>query len=250
MKKLTTSIIILVTTLILSSCGSINESRKVAGISKQKLFLDGSGEIQPTLFWAHYDATQRGSMLYVGRDKKVRVLAENPPDAAIQSIVKIGAELKGVKGIEDAELAFETQRNIAELGKRTAAVNMLRDALYRLNELYYANQDAEEALRNKLLDKDFLVFQKYHKTLDSITNSSKISFSDLFTKVIESAKEISTNESTASQVLAKAESKASIAKSEALKLKVKLLQDIYDKIKETTDEEEAKKIFNKIINLK
>ena len=124
MKKLTTLIIIIVTSLILSSCGSINESRKVAGISKQELFLDGAGEIEPTLFWAHYDATQRGSMLYVGRDKKVRVLAENPPDAAIQSIVKIGAELKGIEGIGDAELALETQKSIAELGKRTAAVKI------------------------------------------------------------------------------------------------------------------------------
>jgi len=249
MLKLHYVVMLLAIIFILNSCGTINESRKVAGISKQALFLtDDKEDIQPTLFWAHYDATQRGSMLYVGSDKKVRVLAENPPDAAIQSIVKIGAELKGIEGIGDAELALETQKSIAELGKRTAAVNMLRDALYRLNELYYANQDAEVDFREKLLDKDFSLLKEY-ETSNNSTTKKEVDFFNLFEKVIESAKEISIQESDASQNIASSESKASIAKSEAEKEKIILLKEMFEKIKDTADADEVKKLIDNLINL-
>ena len=238
--------------IIVCSCGSINKSRKVAGISEQEIKLSDSGKVNPSLFWAHYDATQRGSMLYIGSDKKVRILAENPPDAAIQSIVKIGAELKGVDGIGDAELAFETQKSIAELGKRTAAVNMLRDALYRLNELYYANQDATEASREKLLSKDTTYLKKLkviedyssQKILEKIQTEEHF---NLFEKVIESAKEIATNESEASKVVAKAESKANVEKSKFLMEKINLLKEMFEKIKDTAGEEEVKKLIDELI---
>jgi len=137
--------------LTFSSCGGFKETfnhssaRKKAGSVQIPKFAGEKG----TLTWAHYDASKRGSMTCVDPDGNVRILAENPPDVAIQSITDISAKVGEIKGVGSVDAALKTQRSIAELGKRTVAVNMMRDALYRLNEMYYSSVDRT----NKLLQK-------------------------------------------------------------------------------------------------
>lgn len=178
--------------------------QKKATLERLQLFKDkSSNKIEPTLFWAQYDATRRGSMLYVDENQRVRVLAENPPDAAIESILAITANVKGLKGdVGEAEAAFNSQKSIADLAKRTAAVNMLRDALYRLNELYYATADEKKDILETLrgFENKDITKQVNGKTVDisslpvfqqSLT-SSDIKY--LFEKVICSTKEIAVEE--------------------------------------------------------
>ena len=234
MRKLLCFVLI---TFLLIGCGSINKSRKVAGISRQSLFTNSKNDslkLQPTLFWAHYDATQRSSMLYVDANQRVRVLAENPPDAAIQSIIGITAKVKGIDGIGEVEAAYNAQKSIAELGKRTAGVNMLRDALYRLNEMYYATVDENEVTKKLIAkspeilkisqnnDKNFNV-ENLKNAFKSFNTFDNATIQTLFKNIIDNAKEISIQEATSETEIAKAESSASIKSSEE---KIKRLEII------------------------
>ena len=125
----TSSLLLLLFTL--ASCAGV----KSVNVEKQSLFKNKkTGAIEPTFFWSHYDATQRGSMYKVAPDGTVTVLAENPPDAAVESSLKIVAQAQKTGGVS-AQGSLEAVRSIAQLGQRTAAVNILRDALYRLAEL-------------------------------------------------------------------------------------------------------------------
>lgn len=247
MKKL---LVLMLLVFLFSGCDSINKSRKVSGISRQNLFLNEStGTADPTLFWAHYDATQRGSMLYVDANQKVRVLAENPPDAAIQSIIGITAKVKGIDGVGEAEAAFNAQKSIAELGKRTAAVNMLRDALYRLNEMYYAtvdeNNETKELLKNspELLK----IFQSDDKSanseivrnnLKSLNTLDNTALQLLFKNIIDNAKDIAIHEATAETEIAKAESTAAVKESEERLKRLELINALIAKLEEKLTKEE------------
>lgn len=115
---------------ILSGCGAINKSRKGAGISRQKLFSN----TQPTLFWSHYDASQRGGVYLVDTNGKVRVISENPPDAAFNSTISALAKAKVGDQI-DAAAKFSAVKAVAELGQRNAANYMIRDLAFRIEAL-------------------------------------------------------------------------------------------------------------------
>ena len=210
-----TKLIVLLPFLLLG--GVVWGQNKKASIKRLKLFQNtdkiqrdikgniekkDSTALQPTLFWAQYDATRRGSMLYIDKNQRVRTLSENPPDAAIQSITDITAKIKGLKGdVGEAEAAFKAQKSIAEMGKRTAAVNMLRDALYRLNELYYATADEKKDILELLKDYDVNKINALNNlpTTTSSTTLLKTNVSDsdlnkLFEKIIESVKHIAIQE--------------------------------------------------------
>lgn len=240
---------LIVVTLI--SCDALNKSRKSAGISRQQLFLESENKskIQPSLFWAHYDANQRGSMLYVDANQKVRVLAENPPDAAIQSIVGITAKVKGIDGVGEVEAAFNSQRSIAELGKRTATVNMLRDALYRLNEMYYAtvdeNNETKKLLKENpkmmdifLADEKNLKSENLRNNLKSLNTFDNITLQSLFKNIIDNAKDIAIQEANSATEIAKAESTAAVKASEEKLKKLELINALILKLdgKLTKDE--------------
>jgi hypothetical protein len=83
-------------------------------------------------YLAAFDATTRGSVVHVDRSGELRVISEVPPDAVIASVVELSTKAAG-------QLSPEASAHFAEsvtaLGKRTAAVNILRDALYRLGEM-------------------------------------------------------------------------------------------------------------------
>jgi hypothetical protein len=250
MKKI---ILMVVVAILLFSCDAINKGRKGAGISRQNLFVNSTNsKTEPTLFWAHYDANQRGSMLYVDSTQKVRVLAENPPDAAIQSIVGITAKVKGIEGAGEIEAAFNAQKSIAELGKRTAAVNMLRDALYRLNEMYYATVDENKETREMLANnKDFFnAFQnkdfnaeKLNSTFKSFNTFDNQTLQTLFKNIIDNAKEIAIIEANTEKEVANATSLAVVKSSEEKLKRLEIINTLISKIDGKLTKDEVDKLI-------
>jgi hypothetical protein len=251
-----TAFISFIAILLFSSCStfkdaSFKNNRAVgkAGLVRVNQFVKNkTNETQGTFMWSHYDATKRGSMMYIDKDGKVRILAENPPDAAIQSITSITSSAN-VDGKVDAKLAFETSKSIAELGKRTAAVNMLRDALYRLNEIYYASKDERDETKKileKAIDKEEKEIIAYYTNDDSsLHNEKDLSNSDikfLFAKVIDNAKDIAIKEAEADID----KSKADIPKYEAEKAKIELLKTAIEKAKDSLTKEQINEYLNKL----
>ena len=274
---------VVLSSLLLYSCSALenqglrNNGSGKAGIVRIPQFEKGENG---TFLWSHYDATKRGSVMYV-KNGKIRVLAENSPDAAFQSMAEIAAKTD-VNGKVNAELAVKTQRTIAELGKRTAAVNMLRDALYRLNEMYYATAEEEQENRNiylenlKLLNKfssspnklenDRLLnlFNSninslnekllYKNHVDSTKTNMEDSRSDiintnfLFKRIIDNAKDIAIAESDADKITITAESNASIKKSEENIKKMDLLNTLLSKMEDKLKKEEVEKFIKENLN--
>jgi hypothetical protein len=85
-----------------------------------------------------YDAMRRGSILSINKDGKIeKILSEVQPDAAIATTTDITSKLMGKLSSGDsvsAEQMTKITESLSKLGERTAPVNMLRDALYRLEE--------------------------------------------------------------------------------------------------------------------
>jgi hypothetical protein len=157
----------------ITGCGPINQSRKSAGISRQQLYTAKVGEnILPTLFWSHYDATQRGGIYLVNADGTVKVISENPPDAAINSTIDVLAKAK-VGDKVDAAAKFSAVKAVAELGQRNAGNYMIRDLAFRI-----------EALKNNhdgKIDKDII---EIYKLL--IKSAENITITDSKNKIYES----------------------------------------------------------------
>lgn len=81
-----------------------------------------------------YDASRRGSLIFKNEKDKIVVISEPPPDVATKLATDLGAKVN-VQDAVETEAYLSTSKAIAELGKRTAAVNMLRDALYKMSEM-------------------------------------------------------------------------------------------------------------------
>ncbi|MCJ8152434.1 hypothetical protein MKJ01_01500 [Chryseobacterium sp. SSA4.19] len=85
-----------------------------------------------------YDAMRRGTVLSLDENGKIEsILSEVQPDAAIATTTEITSKLAGNLS-QHKNISIDQMTKIAEtlskLGERTAQVNMLRDALYRLEE--------------------------------------------------------------------------------------------------------------------
>lgn len=200
-----------------------------------------------TFLWSYYDATKRGSVMYV-KDGKIRVLAENSPDAAIQSITAITAKAN-IKGQVDAEFALNTQRTIAQLGKRTAAVNMLRDALYRLNELYYASIDQEDDINSLFINKkiDAAQFEALNSTIRVEKTLSDSQLQTLFTTIIDNTKLISIAEAEAESTISKAESDANIEKAKTEAKKYEAILSVIQKMDEKLSKEKVEEYLKELL---
>ncbi|MDC8106459.1 hypothetical protein ACNFU2_16325 [Chryseobacterium sp. PTM-20240506] len=85
-----------------------------------------------------YDAMRRGAIVSIRPDGKInKILSEVQPDAAIARTTDITSTLMGKLKSGDsvsAEQMTKITESLSRLGERTAPVNMLRDALYRLEE--------------------------------------------------------------------------------------------------------------------
>lgn len=244
-------ITISVVIMILASC---NQSKGIysktahgkAGISKITQYTKGG-----TFLWAHYDASKRSSVMYLSENGELRVLAENSPDVAYQTILDIGAKVKVTDEV-DAETALKTQRSVAQLGKRTAAVNMLRDALYRINEIYYASQDYKKRLIDSALFSKNTALKGIITTNLNSDNFKAESFDnstlkELYIKVLETAKEISIAESTSEQKISEVESVAENKKSELEIEKIKAIQLALNKSEIKLSKTEFDELLKKIL---
>ena len=135
MKKIIQFLTILIT-IMLFSCSSM---KSIAKIERENIFKDNNGNLEPTLFTAHTDATQRISIIMVNGEGKFITFSENPPDAALESAMSVFAKaiVDGKEaGKVDAQTKVEFAKSIAELGKRSEAINFQRDGMFRLSELF------------------------------------------------------------------------------------------------------------------
>lgn len=112
-----------------------------------------SHDLQSGIEWMDYDATRRGALILpTGAD--VRVLSEPAPDVAMATVADFTGKVsyQGASG----EAAAKVTETIAELGKRTQTVMVLREALFRLNELQTYQKDLQPSdikeLYSKVLD--------------------------------------------------------------------------------------------------
>ncbi len=80
-----------------------------------------------------YDATRRGNFITLENGKVITSLAEVQPDVALANAIEITSKLKQGEKL-DAEQMTKITESLTVLGERTAAVNILRDALFRLEE--------------------------------------------------------------------------------------------------------------------
>lgn len=131
--------ICLIGAMLIFSCSSVNKSRKSAGISRQKLFttsvkVDNKQTILPTLFWSHYDASQRGGIYMVNPDGTVKIISENPPDVAINNTIDALAKVN-IGDKVDVGAKFSAIKSVAELGQKNAANYMIRDLAFRIEAL-------------------------------------------------------------------------------------------------------------------
>ena len=146
MKKL---ILLCAGIVFLNSCSSYNlvseNDIKVKGIK-----LKGDKRVSFVI----YDATT----------KKTFTLSEPPPDAIMEKATKL-ANIVGIKNNTtntdiNTSQQIELANNVIQLGERTVAVNILRDALFRLSEMNVNNRNT------KLED-------SYKTLFDSIISCSK-----------------------------------------------------------------------------
>ncbi|WP_143019944.1 hypothetical protein [Niabella drilacis] len=155
------------TLIALHSCSIFEKSeqrRKSVGISRQNLYTTQvNGRILPTLFWAHYDATQRGGLYLAKEDGTVKVISENPPDAALNSTINVLVKAN-VAGKIDAAAKFSAVKSVAELGKKNAANYMIRDLAFRI-----------ESLQNNASDIDDNILKTYNRLIDA---AEKISIAE------------------------------------------------------------------------
>jgi hypothetical protein len=84
-------------------------------------------------YWMTYDATRRAGF-YIQREGHPMVLSEPAPDAAYSKLIGLAAEAKGDGG--GASMKLDYSQNVVELTQRHVTVMMLREALFRLSELY------------------------------------------------------------------------------------------------------------------
>ena len=134
--KTITKFLILLIAIMLHSCNSM---KSIAKIERQSLFKNEKTKaLEPTLFTAHTDATQRISIIMADGNGKFITFSENPPDAALESAMSVFAKATvdgKTAGKVDAETKVEFAKSIAELGKRSEAINFQRDGMFRLSEL-------------------------------------------------------------------------------------------------------------------
>lgn len=89
-----------------------------------------------TSYWLNYDAARRGGFVLAEKGKKGMVLSEPAPDASASTALKLIAKAADGAQKLSGELNYEYSRTVAELAGRSQNVLILREALYRLSELY------------------------------------------------------------------------------------------------------------------
>src|SRR5690606_206288 len=131
-------IILFIGALFLSSCGVIRSkqfnSNATSSISRVSLYTN-EGKVAPNVLWSQFDATKRGSLIAVlPEDSKinVRVLAENTPDMAVESVKDITGSIN-YEGVEISS-AVKLTKNIAQI-QRSSTTQSLLAISYKISEM-------------------------------------------------------------------------------------------------------------------
>lgn len=87
--------------------------------------------LKNTPYWFDYSSDRRGAILIPKeKNKRITICAEPSPDTAIETLAKLGLNIKN-KGNINTEL----NQKIIQLTTRTQTILFLRESLYRLCEL-------------------------------------------------------------------------------------------------------------------
>jgi hypothetical protein len=129
MKKTLPILLIAILTALVSGC------KTTKGIKSLGTFKpDENGKRPTSVHWAYMDSNVRQSVIVVTEDGKAYIISEPSPDTAVQASLDLAGELKYLEEV-DANLKLKYATEVAQLGKRTVATTVLRDALYKLSEL-------------------------------------------------------------------------------------------------------------------
>jgi hypothetical protein len=104
----------------------------------------------------NYDPSRRGSLLLYDAAGNYKILSEVQPDAIVSQVTDIASKLTAkIKGQDiSGENATKIAESVSELGKRSIAGGILRDALYRLQEMSISTTSItvdQKELFNKVL---------------------------------------------------------------------------------------------------
>ncbi len=91
---------------------------------------------QNEIYMVSNDALRRGSY-FIKHNNKIRFISEPPPDAVIAVTREFANKIDYNKLNND--LKVKITESLSTLGERTVAVNILRDALYKLTEISLNN---------------------------------------------------------------------------------------------------------------
>lgn len=132
-----------------------------------KRFKDGK-----TAYFIDYDATRRGSVLEIDYGTgDIKFISEPPPDVALTLTKELSAKANIAEKV-NAELQYKTIQSIAQLGQRTAAVNILRDAMYKLSELKLNHKTIDDTTY-KLFDKILQTALEFSRVEKEIQENEK-----------------------------------------------------------------------------
>lgn len=117
--------------IVFSSCKS--QKLHTANVYPLTKFND----VQKSADITTYDASKRGSFVYVDyNENKIQLLAEPPADAIVSALSELNAKID-IKGQVSAEAASSYLESITKLSASSVSNTLLRDALYRLNEMQF-----------------------------------------------------------------------------------------------------------------
>ncbi len=116
---------------------------------------------------ANNDASRRNAYFIAKNDGSSTItLSEPPPDAIVTQLTEITNKLK-IEGKIDTEQSLKLTEGIVQLGQRTVAVNILRDALFRLNEMNVNHNNAP------MDDISYELFKKILEVAENISVADK-----------------------------------------------------------------------------
>lgn len=126
--KIIKQILILLLALQLTGCNT----RKNHGTRATPLVM--FKDLKKSAYTLDYDASRRGSIVYIDYESgKVNIISEPPPDAIVSAVSELASSFKYKEDV-DASFTQKLTETISDLSKKTNSDNILRDALYRINE--------------------------------------------------------------------------------------------------------------------
>jgi hypothetical protein len=127
-------------------------------------------DINKSSYQTTYDASKRGSIVYINyATDGIKLLAEPPADAIVSALSEFTSKLD-LKGEVTIDAANSYLESVTKLNSSSVSNTMMRDALYRLNEMQFNGwnfegnyKDAFEKIMNLIETVAKLELQKVEK---------------------------------------------------------------------------------------